>query len=294
MNPLASRAGRRALAAAAVLLTFHVPTLAQTDNLCSFRMQAADSFTVIDGWLVFSGRVASGAVRVGDPVRVVLPDGTSAVRSVGAIEAFGREQEVAREGDIVGIGLADADRRELGDGVALEGHCGPLPGADDEAPAAAESEASAADVPREWFNGLRTVSDPDGRFQGATQSLIERVVDRANGTITETIVEQGRLITVTLRETGRANVFAVERDDGAYTGTITFSPDAWTATEWTYELALPDGRRIEGTGRDEGKTVVIEQALLGADGERQEAILERVDRVEASIYEAKRRTLVRQ
>lgn len=93
------------------------------------------------------------------------------------------------------------------------------------------ARAVTRDLPTEWYGGLRITTGPDGKqFQGAVEALIERVYDQPNRIITDTILENDRLVPVTLRQTDNPDVFSVEREDGAYTGTVTFAPDAWNTT----------------------------------------------------------------
>lgn len=286
-----------ALAVGAALLFVYQPSRA-ADGLCDFHLEVKDTFTLAGGWQAFTGIVGSGALKVGEAVRITLPDGTRTVRRVDRIGVRGQQQQSAGPNDIVAVFLADAAGDGLGAAVALDGHCGDAPASAAEARAtaaeAAESRAAARDLPREWYAGIRTTTSPDGRqFQGAVEALVERVYDQPNGVITDTVLENGELVTVSLRQGDEPNVFSVHREDGAYTGTVTFAPEAWNATSWTYDLALADGTRIEGTGTDNGEALLIEQYLVGSDGERRTKFTQRLPRIQQSIYEAKRKALVR-
>lgn len=277
---------------AATLIISHLSSPAAADDHCDFHMNVKDSFTLAGGWQAFTGIVGRGELRVGDAIVITQPDGARSVRRVGRIGVRGQDRETAGQGDIVAVFLEHADKDGLGDAVELDGHCG----------AAAATAVSATreparvqrDLPTEWYAGLRMTTSPDGKqFQGAVEALVERVYDRPNGLIRETMLENGRLVTVTLRQGDRPNVFSLEREDGAYSGTVTFDPDAWKAASWTYDLALADGNRIVGTGSDTGEALLIEQYLVGADGERRTRFTERLPRIKQSIYEAKRQALVR-
>jgi hypothetical protein len=161
-----------------------------------------------------------------------------------------------------------------------------------ESAAGAREEARSA-LPTEYFGGISTLQSPGGEFLGASEALIKRVVDRENGTITDSILDDGRLVEVVMRRTDDPRVLSVEPEDGSYAGTLTFNPDPWTATEWAYDIRLHDGTTIEGVGRDNGEALVIERSVVGADGRVRTRMLDRLPRIQPTIYEAKRRVLVR-
>lgn len=148
-------------------------------------------------------------------------------------------------------------------------------------------------LPTVYFGGINTLLSPDGKFQGASEALIKRVVDRENGTITDSVLDDGRLVEVVMRRTDDPRVLSVEPEDGSYAGTLTFTPDPWNATEWTYDIRMRDGTRIEGVGRDNGEALVIEKDVVGADGRVRTRMMDRLPRIQPTIYEAKRRVLVR-
>jgi hypothetical protein len=164
--------------------------------------------------------------------------------------------------------------------------------------ARATAEAPPGDVskgalPTIYYGGISSRVSTDGEFLGATESLIKRGVDRQNGTIIDSVLKENRLVQVALRPTANPNVLSVEHGDGSYSGTVTFTPDPWSATEWTYDLRVRDGTSIEGTGKDNGEALLIEQYVVGADGQRQIQIVERLPRIKQSTYDAKRKALVR-
>lgn len=289
MNSQTCKSRLSLIATGAILIFIHPPSLA--DRHCAFHMDVQDSFTLSGGWQAFTGIVGRGELQVGDAIRITQPDGTSTVRVVGRIGSRGTDQDSVGEGDPVAVMLVNADKDGLGDAVDLDGHCGAEP-----PPVVATPEPGAVtrDLPTEWYGGLRITTSPDGKhFQGAVEALIERVYDQPNGIIIDTVLENDRLVPVTLRQTDNPSVFSVEREDGAYTGTVTFAPDAWNPTSWTIHLALADGSRMEGTGTDNGEALLIEQYVVGPDGERREKITHRLPRIQQTIYEAKRNALVR-
>lgn len=171
-----------------------------------------------------------------------------------------------------------------------EGGSGPVPQTEPAPQPAGETQNP---LPTVYFGGLNTRMSPDGEFLGGSEALIKRVIDRENGTITDSVLDDGRLVEVVMRRTNDPRVLSIEPEDGSYTGTLTYTPDPWSATEWTYEIRMRDGTTIEGVGRDNGEALVIEKDVVGADGRVQTRLLDRLPRIQPSIYDAKRRVLVR-
>jgi hypothetical protein len=161
------------------------------------------------------------------------------------------------------------------------------------AEAAPGNNASKGALPTIYYGGVSSQASTDGKFLGASEALIKRVLDRQNGTIIDSVLKEKRLVQVVFRPTANSNVLSVEHGDGSYSGTLTFTPDPWSATEWTYDLRVRDGTSIEGTGKDNGEALLIEQYVVGADGQRQIQIVERLPRIKQSTYDAKRKALVR-
>jgi elongation factor Tu len=81
-----------------------------------FRLTVQDVFSIRGRGTVVTGRIETGSVRVGDPVRV--NSGARAV-TVGAIEMFRKTLDVANAGDNVGLLLRDLRREDIGPGDVL-------------------------------------------------------------------------------------------------------------------------------------------------------------------------------
>jgi translation elongation factor EF-Tu-like GTPase len=87
----------------------------------SFRLTVEDVFTITGRGTVVTGRVETGALRVGQVVRV-LRDGAPVTQStVDGIEKFRATLDVARAGEQVGLLLRGVRREELARGDVLEG-----------------------------------------------------------------------------------------------------------------------------------------------------------------------------
>lgn len=266
---------------------------AQDAGLCEFRMPIQDAFTISGGKLVLTGRVESGSVKTGQFVRVPMARGEAVSRPVEGIEEFAKLKPGAASGEMVGIMVSEVPLKDVDGKGILRGDCR------QKAAEAARNDTTAPPpendaLPVRYYGGIRTTTSPDGKkFLGASEALIKRLFDKPNGTITETVLDEGRLKVITLRQTDHPNVFSVDPGDGAWSGTLTFAPDAWQAAEWTYDLKRKDGTAIEGTGKDNGQALLIETYVVGVDGERQVKIVQRLPEINVVTYEAKHKALVR-
>jgi translation elongation factor EF-Tu-like GTPase len=80
-----------------------------------FRMTVEDVFAIRNRGVVATGRVESGAPRVGDTVQI---DGTLEVR-VEAIEVFRKSIDEAKAGDNIGVLFKKIEKSQLNRGSVL-------------------------------------------------------------------------------------------------------------------------------------------------------------------------------
>ncbi|MFL6084383.1 MAG: EF-Tu/IF-2/RF-3 family GTPase [Mycobacterium sp.] len=80
-----------------------------------FRMTVEDVFAIRNRGVVATGRVESGALRVGDTVQI---DGTLEVR-VEAIEVFRKSIDEAKAGDNIGVLFKKIEKSQLNRGSVL-------------------------------------------------------------------------------------------------------------------------------------------------------------------------------
>jgi hypothetical protein len=192
---------RLAPAVGAALLMLSLPTSADGGGPCDFHMEVRNSFTLAGGWQFFTGTVGSGTLEAGKAAGITLDDGSSAIRSADRIGMHNELQVSARKGGTVAIGFANADKDGLGEAVALEGPYGAAPSPAAEAP---EPKATAQDLPTEWYAGLRATTSPrrtgiPGSRGGADRARL-RPAERHYH---DTILDNGRLVTVILRQSER-------------------------------------------------------------------------------------------
>ncbi len=88
----------------------------------SFTMPVEDVFTITGRGTVVTGRVAGGAVRVGQRVTVLHQDGTRSkpIKLVG-VEAFRQQRDSAQAGDTVGLLLGALPRDQVARGDNIVG-----------------------------------------------------------------------------------------------------------------------------------------------------------------------------
>jgi translation elongation factor EF-Tu-like GTPase len=80
-----------------------------------FRMTVEDVFAIRNRGTVATGRVESGALRVGDTVQI---DGTFEAR-VDGIEVFRKSIEQANVGDNIGVLFKNVEKSQLNRGTVL-------------------------------------------------------------------------------------------------------------------------------------------------------------------------------
>jgi elongation factor Tu len=89
-----------------------------------FHMQVTDTFTISDGKVIVTGKVAGGTVATGEVVCLVRADGRDSMElTVAGIERFRKVLESASEGDFVGILLAGINKGDVAKGDTLTAAC---------------------------------------------------------------------------------------------------------------------------------------------------------------------------
>ena len=86
-----------------------------------FRMPVEDIFTISGRGTVVTGRIESGTVRVGMPVRVVRAGAVAATTTVTGVEMFRKVLDTATAGDNVGLLLDRLTKQEVLQGDVLQG-----------------------------------------------------------------------------------------------------------------------------------------------------------------------------
>ncbi|MCI8801136.1 EF-Tu/IF-2/RF-3 family GTPase [Acetatifactor muris] len=86
----------------------------------TFRFVVEDIFSITGRGTVVTGKVAAGAVVVGDTVMLRRRDGSGREVLITGIEMFRRMLNSAKKGDNVGLLLRGVDRAEVSRGDILE------------------------------------------------------------------------------------------------------------------------------------------------------------------------------
>jgi len=165
---------------------------------------------------------------------------------------------------------------------------------DDVAEKAVEEEVAAPEstLPTTYWTGSVITSSADGSkmFGAPKEGLVKRELDRANGTIIETVWDETKFRVVKLTQQGDTNVFDATDDEGTFTGTMEFSPNAWEATSWMYALEMADGSaKIEGKATVTPETIVTEKYIVGPDGERIAKVVDNLVSATQSTFEERAR-----
>jgi elongation factor Tu len=96
-------------------------TAASVPGDATFRMPVEDIFTITGRGTVVTGRIESGAVRVGMQVNVVRAGAVATTTTVTGVEMFRKVLDTATVGDNVGLLLDRLTKQELQQGDVLEG-----------------------------------------------------------------------------------------------------------------------------------------------------------------------------
>jgi hypothetical protein len=84
----------------------------------AFAMEVEDVFAIRGRGTVVTGRIASGTIRVGDPL-VIHREGTAIATRCTGVEMFRKKLDTANAGDHVGLLLEGVDRSHVGAGDQL-------------------------------------------------------------------------------------------------------------------------------------------------------------------------------
>ena len=165
----------------------------------------------------------------------------------------------------------------------------PSPGEPQKPTIAASAEPVVKAAPSvTYYKGTMQVTSPDGAqpYGPAQTGLVKREVFPSEGRIVETTLDEGamRATTLTLKD---GNVFDATDAEGSFTGTVTFSPDPWNATSWTYDLTMADGSgKIVGTATIDSGSIKTEKFFVTAAGEKQARIVDDLSTVTAEEFAA--------
>jgi hypothetical protein len=138
------------------------------------------------------------------------------------------------------------------------------------------------------FAGSIQVSSADGAtpYGPPKAGLVERIVDASVGTITERVLDEGKIRVATLTRLGDTQVFEATDVDKSFTGTLTFTGQGWDLTGWTYALTMTDGSgRIEGTAVIDAAGIRTEKFFVSPDGARQVKITENLAPITEEEYQ---------
>lgn len=86
-----------------------------------FRMVVDDVFSIAGRGTVVTGRIDTGTVRVGQPVRITRAGSAARSSTVTGVEMFRRIRNTASAGDDVGLLLAGVGKDDVARGDLLEG-----------------------------------------------------------------------------------------------------------------------------------------------------------------------------
>lgn len=151
-----------------------------------------------------------------------------------------------------------------------------------------------------YYFGEVFISSPDGKTPyGKSVSLIKRIVDPSQQTISEIVLQPSRDpkqkpkdINTTLKRAGNSNIFLATDDEKKFEGKLTFAGAEWDWNNWTYDIKLADGSKLTGIGVMDLAGIKTEKTFFKSDGKASILIKEDVKVINSDEYEAKHKQIM--
>lgn len=146
----------------------------------------------------------------------------------------------------------------------------------------------------EYYYGDVNLSSADGKISyGKFSSLVKRIIDPANKTITEIVLQpprnpqqQPKDINTKLTQIGNSNVFQAVDDGHTFEGKMTFEGSEWKWNQWSYEIELLDGSTLKGTGLIDSEGIKTQKMFYKPDGTASVLLKEDLKSIDSTKYKA--------
>lgn len=156
------------------------------------------------------------------------------------------------------------------------------------------------DTNTKYYYGEVLISSPDGKTPyGKSVSLIKRTVDPANSIITEIVLQPARDpkqkpkdINTVLKREGSTNVFSTADDAKTFSGKLTFTGAEWSWNNWTYDIKLADGSKLDGKGVHSEAGIKTEKTFYKPDGVASILIKEDVKYISSDEYNSRHKQMM--
>lgn len=138
-----------------------------------------------------------------------------------------------------------------------------------------------------YYGEVKTTS-PDGKipYGPLKYSLVKRTIDQKEKTISEYVMQDGKLFNTKLTQTDKSNVFATTDDEKSFSGTITFTGESWKWSSWTYNIEMTDGSgKIIGDGKLTSIAIETIKKFVLPNGKEQVLITENLKEITKEEYE---------
>lgn len=151
-----------------------------------------------------------------------------------------------------------------------------------------------------FYFGEVIMSSPDGKIPyGKSVSLIKRTVDPANNTISEIVLQPPRDpkqkpkdINTILKRVESSNVFSAADDEKKFEGKLTFTGSEWSWNNWTYDIKLADGSKLDGVGVLDASGIKTQKTFYKPDGKASILIKEDVKLISSAEYDAQHKKMM--
>lgn len=158
----------------------------------------------------------------------------------------------------------------------------------------------AQDVNTKYYYGEVSLSSADGKIPyGKSVSLIKRTVDPAKEVITEVVLQPPRNtqqkpkdINTTLTRIGSSNVFSATDDEHTFDGKLTFAGTDWNWENWTYDIKLLDGSKLNGSGLMDSIGIKTQKTFYKPDGTASVLLKEDLKSINSDEYELRHKQIM--
>jgi hypothetical protein len=137
-----------------------------------------------------------------------------------------------------------------------------------------------------YYYGEVKITSPDGTipYGPAKHSLVKRTKDLKNKTISELVMQDGKIFDTKLKETDAKNRFSISDNKNSFTGFLTFNDISQKG--WVYDISMSDGSgKITGNGSLDNEGIKTEKYFSDLNGVRKVKIVENLKEITNSEYD---------
>lgn len=151
----------------------------------------------------------------------------------------------------------------------------------------------------EYYYGDVIFFSPDEKtIYGKSVSLVKRIIDPSNNTITEIVEQPPRdrkqqpiNIRTVLTRLGNLNIFSAIDDGHTFSGSLSFSGSEWNWDKWTYEIKMSDGSKLDGIGFIDAAGLKTQKTFYKPDGKASVKLKENLNTINSAEYDIRHKEI---